>query len=134
MTRIETQWAVRALDAMAPPLDGAPRPSEIGADRFVEEFIRGQGFGLGLGLRFVLLLFHLGPLFVVGRPRLFHNLREAPRDRYLDRWYMSRIYTIRQLAIALKSLLCIHWAGHPAVQRRLGYVKANAEPAVDSPT
>lgn len=131
MTRLEQRWAVRTLDAMAPDLAGAPRPSQIGADVFLREFLSLQPRSLRFGLRVLLVLFALLPLVVVGRPRLFFNLAPELRERYFGRWYKSPVYVIRQLALSLKSLVGIHWCGHPEVQKLLGYRKANALPPVD---
>ncbi len=131
MTTLERRWAARTLDGLAPELDGTPRPSAIGADRFVADFVASQPSALqGVGLRVLLLLFVLLPVLVLGRPRRFFSLRMDLRERYFLWWYEHPIYVVRQLAIVMKTLLCLHWLGHPDVQRRLGCDKPNARPSI----
>jgi hypothetical protein len=119
MTGWEVRLGVRVLDAMAPRMAEIPPPSALGAGTFLVKFVAAQPAPLGLGLRALILLYAACPVFVLRTPRWVWNLTADQQVRYFSGWENSRFYLFRMASLSLKTLLALHWVGHPEVRERV---------------
>ncbi len=94
----------------------------------VERFIQGTcaHFTLraALGLRLAIWVATLAPLFLLGRLATLRGLPPADRERVLDRLASSDTYAVRSLALLLKTVGALLYAGDPAIRARLNATSA----------
>jgi len=115
----EEGWARAVLAAMfpAPSADSEVREASYGPG--FAGIIAEAPFEPAVGLRLALFMVILSPLFVLKRPRTFLGLTADARERVLDVLLASRIYAVRQLVLALKTMGALLYAHDPEVRRAM---------------
>jgi hypothetical protein len=122
----EEGWARAVLAAMfpVPVADGGEREATYGPG--FSGIIASAPFEPAVGLRLALFMVILSPLFVLKRPRTFLGLTADAREQVLDGLLSSRVYAVRQLVLALKTMGALLYAHDPAVRRAMLVPKRDA--------
>ncbi len=121
--RFERRWLVEVFQTILP--SRADPQLSLGAadlpiDRFIDDLTMHAPRRLVLGLRLALWVVVFSPLVLSRRLRTFFGLGRADRVALLDRLRQSRWYLLRELPVLLKSVACLGYCGHPAVQAQIG--------------
>ena len=137
-----TRYERRILSAFAAtllPKTGllSETPEEV---RLVEKVQQHLGY-LPRNVRFIfrlaLVLFESGGILYGGRP--FSFLKEPEKERYLQIWKKSFVYSMRLLVKLIESVCYMNYYAHPEVSKKLGFVpppirhSSNLPPFIDSP-
>jgi hypothetical protein len=112
------------LDTLLP--DGShsslPGVFEAGFDEFAREFSRTATFKLRFGFRVSLLLaIWVAPLLILRPPPLTLYGRGG-RERALEAMERSRVYSLRQMLMLLKTTVCLGYGASPRVRSSLGFL------------
>jgi hypothetical protein len=131
MFRFERRWLVRVFETLLPR--GADARIGAGAadvpmGRFVDDLLAHAPLEFVAGLRIVLWIVMVAPLFVVRRPRTFLGLAADERLLVLDRLRTSDVYVLREAPILLKTIACLGFCGLPQIQTSLGIHPIDAVP------
>lgn len=133
LTHIEKQWALSVYDHIFPShaAEGLTLGAkDVSMDKFVDDAFEHSPFLSAVGVRLALLLIQLLPVLFIGKPKLFKQLNNPDKEKYLERWLKNRFYLIRQLALFVKMIGCFGFIGFPEVQRQMGVVKERQMPPV----
>lgn len=131
ISRFEARWIARICEGIIPPGLDARMPysaRNFDYENFAIDVMANYPWHAAIGMRAVMLLFNLSPLFFIGKPLLFTSLKQEDQIRYYDLWYDSPVYLIRQMATVVKVMACLNFFGQPEVQHLVGYRKPNQEP------
>jgi hypothetical protein len=116
----ELAWARAAFDAVFP--EGTALPHGIARDnpdRLLAEMIATSRFEQAIGLRLTIWLVALAPICLMRRPSTIAMLLPDERQRVFDRLLASRIYAVRQLAVAFKAVACLLYARSNEARRAM---------------
>lgn len=116
----ERRWAAAIGRALVPAgaLGGALDGIDLGA-RYAEECAISPWYA-ALAFRASLWLTWLGPVWLLGRARLFGGADEATRVVVLERLLGHRVYFVRMAALFLKLAMCTLLLGDTATLAQLG--------------
>ncbi|MCC6554537.1 MAG: hypothetical protein IT372_16280 [Polyangiaceae bacterium] len=114
----ERRWRDAVLAAVI-PADGAPgvgalEPAEIEA--FWPAFRAHAPPLVRAGLRLAVWAVSLAPPLVVGAGRTFAALGRDDQERVLVAFRSSRVYLVRQLAVALVAVACLAYGTVPRLR------------------
>jgi hypothetical protein len=121
LTGFEKTWGQAALGAMFPGSreDGFDDIVRMDVRGFLADVTKSLTFKAALGLRVALWLVAFAPLFVLGRLVTLPGLQAAERERVIAALSESRWYTIRSLAMLLKTFGAMLYAGDERIRARL---------------
>jgi hypothetical protein len=126
LSRFENAWAKAALSAMFPGSleSGFEGIAAMDVPGYLDDVMRTRPFRAALGLRAAIWLVALAPLFALGRMTTIVGLAQPDRERLLDVLLASRAYSVRMLAMLLKTFGALLYAGNERVRARLRPAKA----------
>ena len=121
LTRFEDDWAQAALGAMFPGSreHGFAEIGRMDVGSFLAEAMRTLPFKAALGLRAAVWLAALAPLLILHRFTTIRGLGPLDRERVVAALSASRTYAVRSLAMVLKTLGALLYAGDDAIRARL---------------
>ena len=109
LKKFERRWARVLFSAIVPGglhEDVPEGAGDLGAvDTLNDLYTRSSVLG-AIGFRGGLWLCWFLPLFVVGRFRTFGGLTVEQRDAFLQKLYIHRAYTLRQLLFLMRMVAC----------------------------
>jgi hypothetical protein len=120
----EERIALAAFEAMFPNYEGSPLAigaQDVDMRAFLLDVMATYPPRLRTGLRALFWLLDASALLVNGRS--FSRLPPDIRERLLLRYYNSRIYYLRYVALMLKAVAALGFFGFPEVRERIGYLK-----------
>jgi hypothetical protein len=123
LTRFEDDWAQAALGAMFPGSreHGFADIGRMDVRGFLAEAMRTLPFKAALGLRLAVWLVALAPVVVLHRFTTIRGLGPLDRERVLAALAASRTYAVRSLAMVLKTLGAMLYAGDDSIRARLHF-------------
>lgn len=110
------RWAGSVYAAFVPVEPGIPD----GAASFVEDLWRVAPIRVALATTLGTLLVSFSPIFVIGRPTLFHRLSAEDRERILQRLLHARAFPIRIWFFGVKNMALVAVLRDPVCRRSLG--------------
>ena len=121
LSRLETRWAEAAMGAIFPGSNDTGMAGIRGMDvrGFLGEVLRTVPLQAALGTRIAIWLVALAPLLVLGRLKTIVGLVQADRERVVAALVAHRWYAVRSLALILKTMGALLWAGDDAVRARM---------------
>lgn len=123
----ELAWASAAFDAVLPEHPALPHGlAKLAPARPFADMIASAPLEQSIGLRLMLWLVALAPLWLLRRPRTIASVAAADRERVLALLLASRVYAVRQLALGFKATASMLYAR--SLEARL----AMTSPAVTS--
>ncbi|HEX4446017.1 MAG TPA: hypothetical protein VH044_04750 [Polyangiaceae bacterium] len=137
LTRFEDGWAQAALGAMFPGSreHGFADIGRMDVRGFLAEAMRTLPFKAALGLRLAVWLVALAPVVVLHRFTTIRGLAPLDRERVLAALAASRTYAVRSLAMVLKTLGAMLYAGDDRIRARLHFrAEAHHELAIAGET
>lgn len=111
-----TRWIGGVYAGFVPVEAGVPD----GAASFAEDVWRVAPIRVALATTLGALLVCFSPVFVIGRPTLFHRLSVEDRERLLARLMNARAFPIRLWFFGVKSMALVAVLRDPACRRSLG--------------
>lgn len=120
----EERIALAAFEALFPNFDGSSLgigAADVDMRAYLLDVMATYPPRLRTGLRALFWLLDGGAFLFYGRP--FAHLPTDLRERLLLRFYNSRIYYMRYIALMLKAVAALGFFGFPEVRERIGYVK-----------
>ncbi len=116
----ELAWATAAFDAMLPEHAALPHGiARLSPARTFAELVAASPLEQSLGLRLMLWLVALAPLWLLRRPRTISSASASERLRVLEVLIASPIYGVRQLALAFKATASMFYARSPEIRRAM---------------
>jgi hypothetical protein len=117
----ERRWAVAAMQAIFPGSSdiGLADIRAMDVDGFLRESLALLPWRAGLGVRLAVWLVALAPLWVLCRFATIVQLTAADRERVMTALMSSEAYAVRSLALLLKTLGALLYAGDHRVRIRL---------------
>lgn len=121
LTSIENAWAEAALGAIFPGSreDGLAGIGSMDVRGYLRDAMRRVPLRVALGLRVAVWLVALAPIFVLGRFATIARLAAAERERVVAALVANGVYAVRSLALVLKTMGALLYAGDDAVRTRL---------------
>jgi hypothetical protein len=121
LTGFEKTWGQAALGTMFPGSreDGFDDIARMDVRGFLADVIGSLTFKAALGLRVALWMVAFAPIVVLGRLVMLPGLDAAERERVVGALSNSRWYSIRSLAMLLKTFGAMLYAGDERVRARL---------------
>lgn len=92
---------------------------EVGAHRRIETLCKNLPEEAQRGLKIILHLINLSPLFT--HFRTFLGMDEKSRQEFFEKWENSRLLAKRNIAMAIKGLVCLVYYNSPEVQEIIEY-------------
>jgi len=132
-TEAEIRWALATFDAVFPPAPdvGAPVGArDVDMRAYYVDMIESAPGYVAAGYRAIVALVYWLPVFFTGRPTTLAGLPPDACEAYLDRWYHSRFYALRQGVTLVKMLAATGYMGFPEVQRQFGVDYPDGVPPV----
>lgn len=114
-SRLCRSWAGSVYAGFVPVEPGVPD----GAASFVEDLWRVAPVRVALATTLGALLVCFSPVFVIGRPTLFHRLPAEQQDRLLERLSNVRAFPIRLWVFGVKNMALVAVLRDPACRRAL---------------
>lgn len=110
------RWAGSVYAGFVPVDPDVPAVPE-GAASFLEDLWRVAPRRVALATTLGALLVCFSPVFVIGRPTLFHRLAVADRERLLQRLMTARPYPFRLWFFGVKSMALVAVLRDPDCRR-----------------
>lgn len=120
----EERIALSAFEAIFPNYEGSSLgigAADVEMRAFLLDVMATYPPRLRTGLRALFWLLDAAALVAKGRS--FARLPPDLREQLLLRFYNSRIYYLRSIALMLKAVAALGFLGFPEVRERIGYVK-----------
>ena len=120
----EEQVALAAFEAIFPSFEGSPLgigAADVDMRAFLLDVLAAYPPRLRYGLRALFWLLDVSAVLTTGWS--FPRLPVEMRERLLLRFYNSRVYYLRYIALMLKAVASLGFLGFPEVRQRIGYVK-----------
>lgn len=92
---------------------------EVGAHRKIETLCKNLPEEVQRGLKILLNLINLLPLLT--HFRTFIGMNEKSRQKFFEQWENSRLLAKRNIAMAIKGLVCLVYYNSPEVQKIIEY-------------
>ncbi len=121
----EERIALSAFEAIFPSYEGSPLgigAPDVDMRAYLLDVVATYPPRLRMGLRALFWLLDVSAYLTAGRS--FVRLPLDMRERLLMRFYNSRIYYLRYVALMLKAVAALGFFGFPEVRERIGYVKS----------
>jgi hypothetical protein len=117
----ERRWAVAAMQAIFPGESdiGLADIRAMDVDGFLRESMAVLPWRAAFGVRLAVWLVAFAPLWVLYRFSTILRLSAADRERVVVALMSSEIYAVRSLALILKTLGALLYAGDDRVRTRL---------------
>lgn len=116
----ELAWAHAAFDAVLPEHSALPHGlARLDPARRFAEMLAVAPREQSIGLRLMLWVVALAPLWLLRRPRTIVGLSGSERQRVLGLLLGSRRYAVRQLALVLKATASLLYAQSPEARRAM---------------
>ncbi|MCS6857364.1 MAG: hypothetical protein NZM37_06610 [Sandaracinaceae bacterium] len=109
-----------AMCALYPRTEALPGIEDTDLDGFLRELRSEAPLLLRFGLFVAALVFHLTPLFTIGRPFPAFLLPKEQLDRHAARLGECQWYWIKQAIFLLKLACGLCWGRNPVVRERMG--------------
>jgi hypothetical protein len=121
LTRFETRWAEAAMGAIFPGStdEGLADIRAMDVRGFLLEVLSFVPRRTALGLRVAVWVAALAPLFVLHRFATLAGLPQLDRERVVAALVASRIYAVRSLVLAIKTIGALLYASDDRVRARM---------------
>ncbi len=116
----ELAWASAAFDAVLPEHPALPHGlARLAPAHTFAEMVTASAFEQAVGLRLMLWLVALAPLWLLRRPRTIAGVGARDRQRVLELLLASSSYVVRQLALAFKATASMLYARSPEARQAM---------------